>query len=87
MGVPSLGMNFERSQLELYLSSIYGVAPAGVVGPMIGMYEDDAAFHLCGALSESSGHIVRKPAPVLDEFGFGFGSWILEQIADHFDHR
>lgn len=85
LGVPSLGTNFERSQLELYLSSIYGVAPAGVVGPMIGMYEDDAAFHVCGALSESSGHIVRKPAPVSDEFGFGYGAWILEQIADHFD--
>jgi hypothetical protein len=77
-------MNFERAQLELYLSSVYGVASAGVVGPMIGMYEDDAAFRVCGALSENSGHIVRRPAPVSDEFGFGYGAWILEQIADHF---
>lgn len=83
-GLPSLGLNFERTQLELYLSSVYGVASAGVVGPMIGMYEDDAAFRVCGALSENSSHIVRKPAPVSEEFGFGYGAWILEQIADHF---
>ena len=69
-GLPSLGLNFERTQLELYLSSVYGVASAGVVGPMIGMYEDDAAFRVCGALSENSSHIVRKPAPCVGRIRF-----------------
>lgn len=83
-GLPALGMSFDRIQLELYLSSVYGIPPAGIVGPMIGMYEDDAAFHVCGALTEDSGHIVRKQAPVSDEFGFGYGAWLLEQISNHF---
>ncbi|MCU1315281.1 MAG: hypothetical protein JWN63_603 [Candidatus Acidoferrum typicum] len=83
-GLAPLGMNFDRDQLEAYLSSVYGVERTGVVGPMIGMYEDDAAFHTCGALSEASGRVVRKSAPVNDELGFAYGAWVLEQICDHF---
>jgi hypothetical protein len=83
-GLAPLGMNFDRDQLEAYLSSVYGSERTGVVGPMIGMYEDDAAFHTCGALSEASGRVVRKSAPVNDELGFAYGAWVLEQICDHF---
>lgn len=83
-GLAPLGMNFDRDHLEVYLSSVYGSERIGVVGPMIGMYEDDAAFHACGALSEVSGRIVRKSAPVNDELGFAYGAWVLEQISDHF---
>jgi hypothetical protein len=83
-GLAPLGMNFDRDHLEAYLSSVYGSERTGVVGPMIGMYEDDAAFHACGALSEVSGRIVRKSAPVNDELGFAYGAWVLEQISDHF---
>lgn len=83
LGTPSLGMSFDRDQLETYLSSVYGVEKAGLIGPMIGMYEDEAAFHASGVLSEASGRIVRKPAPVSEEFGLGYGAWILQQMADH----
>jgi hypothetical protein len=51
---------------------------------MIGMYEDEASFHICGALSESSGQVTRKPAPVNDEFGYAYGAWLLQLLADHF---
>jgi hypothetical protein len=83
-GAPSLGMAFDRKALENHLALIYGVEPAGLIGPMIGMYEDDAAFRVCGALSETAGHVVRKPAPVNDEFGFAYGAWLLQLMADHF---
>jgi hypothetical protein len=82
-GMPSLGMSFDRNQLDAYLSSVYGVEKAGLVGPMIGMYEDDAAFRTCGVLAEMSGRISRKPAPVSDEFGFAYGAWMLQQMSDH----
>jgi hypothetical protein len=83
-GTQSLGMCFDRKKLEDHLTLIYGVEKAGLVGPMIGMYEDDAAFRVCGVLSETGGHVVRKPAPVTDEFGFAYGAWLLQLIADHF---
>lgn len=83
-GMPSLGMSFDRNQLDAHLSVVYGVEKAGLVGPMIGMYEDDAAFRVCGVLSESAGHVVRKPAPVSDEYGFAYGAWLLQLMADHF---
>jgi hypothetical protein len=60
-GTQALGMTFDRASLDTYLGLIYGVEK-GVVGPMVGMYEEDAAFHVCGALSVISGRIVRKPS-------------------------
>lgn len=83
-GMPSLGLTFEREKLESHLSLIYGVEKSGLVGPMIGMYEDDAAFRVCGALSETSGTVVRKAAPVNDEYARAYGAWLLQLMSDHF---
>lgn len=83
-GLPALGMNFEREKLDAYLCVIYRVEKAGLIGPMIGMYEDEASFRVCGALSESAGQVSRKPAPVNDEFGYAYGAWLLQLMADHF---
>lgn len=83
-GTQALGMSFERTRLESYLSLVYGVDKAGLIGPLIGMYEDDAAFHVCGVLAESSGKIVRRPAPVSEEFGYAYGAWLLQLLADYF---
>lgn len=83
-GTQALGMNFKRSQLESHLSIAYGIEKTGLIGPLIGMYQDDAAFHICGALSESSGRISRKQAPLGIEFGFGYGAWLLQQLDAHF---
>ena len=83
-GLPALGMRFERESLESHLSLIYGTERSGLVGPLIGMYEDDAAFRICGALNESSGSVTRKPAPLSDELGCGYGAWILQLMATHF---
>jgi len=83
-GTQSVGMSFSREKLESYLSLIYGVDKAGLIGPLIGTYEDDAAFRTCGALSESAGAVTRKSAPTSDDFSYGYGAWLLQLIADHF---
>jgi hypothetical protein len=82
-GTQALGMSFERAKLEAHLSIVYGLEKGGLVGPLIGMYEDDAAFRVCGALSESSGRIVRKAAPVSQEFALAYGAWLLQLMSDH----
>ena len=86
-GTQALGMNFPRAKLEAYLSVIYGIERSGLIGPLSGMYEDEAAFKVCGVLSETEGMIVRRPAPVTDEFGLGYGAWMLRLIGDHFPKR
>lgn len=83
-GRQALGMTFERSQLENYLKSALKIDKSGVIGPLIGTYEDDASFRICGALSEAKGVIVRKQALVSSEFGYGYGAWLLQLVHDHF---
>lgn len=83
-GSAALGLSFEREELDSYLSVVYKVEKAKLIGPLIGMYEDDASFRVCGALSETSGTIERKPAPVSDEFGYAYGAWLLQLMAGHF---
>ena len=83
-GMHSLGMTFDRAKLELHLSLAYGVNKAGLIGPLIGMYQDEAAFSVCGVLSESEAGIIRKPAPINDEYGHAYGAWMLQLVSDHF---
>jgi hypothetical protein len=83
-GTQSLGMTFGRSHLESHLSLVYGVEKSGLIGPLIGAYEDEAAFKTCGALTETSGTIQRKMAPVTDEMAVGYGAWILQLMGTHF---
>jgi len=86
-GVQALGQQFERSQLESHLKMIYRSTSNKIIGPIVGMYEDEAAFKVCGALFESNGLISKKPAPVLDEMGRGYGAWILQLISDYFPNQ
>ncbi len=83
-GTQSLGMCFERSKLESYLGLTLGVDKSGLIGPMVGMYEDEAALTICGVLSEKAGVITRIPAPLHDELGYGYGAWLLQLMSDHF---
>ena len=86
-GTQALGMNFARAKLDAHLSVIYGVEKSGLIGPVIGTYEDDAAFKMCGVLSEAGGTIVRRPAPLADELGIVYGAWMLQLMNDHFPKR
>ena len=84
VGAVGLGLCFSRNSLEEYLGMTYGVDKSGLIGPLVGSYQEDAAFSKCGALSESKGIIHRKPAPVLEEMGFAYGAWMIQLMTDHF---
>lgn len=83
-GAQILGMRFPRAKLEEHLSLIYGIQRGNLIGPLVGMYQDVAAFAACGALSEEGSVITRVPAPIGSEFGYSYGAWMLQLMADHF---
>ncbi len=83
-GAQSLGMTFDRSKLESHLSLVYGVDKSGLIGPLVGMYQEEAAFSACAALTSSATTITRRPAPLNDEYGYAFGAWMLQLMTDHF---
>lgn len=86
-GTSALGMSFPRTRLESHLSVVYGIEKSGLIGPLIGTYEDEAAFSVCGVLSETDGVVTRRPAPIADELGIGYGAWMLQLISNHFPKR
>ncbi len=79
-----LGPHFSRRELQSYLASVYGTNRSGLIGALIGSYEDEAAFKACGVITECEGKIIRESAPVIGEFGIGYGAWIIQLIGDHF---
>jgi len=83
-GAQILGHSFKRNKLEEHLSLVYGTRRSSLIGPVVRMYEEEAAFRACGALAENSGNITRKSAPISNEFGFAYGAWMLQLMSDHF---
>lgn len=83
-GAACLGPLFQRTDLEGHLSRTYGVDKGGLIGPLVGTYEDDAAFKACGVLTETSGEIRRRAAPVVEEMARAYGAWILSLLTLHF---
>jgi len=86
-GTPILGFSFERETLNSYLRMECGVNKGNLIGPLIGMYEDEASFRKCGALSQWNGTITRKQAPLTDEHARGYGAWLIELINEHFPNQ
>jgi len=83
-GVHILGIRFSREQLEDYLAKSYMTKRGSLIGPLVRMYEDDASFGVCGALREESESICRNIAPISDEYGNGYGAWLIQIIEDYF---
>lgn len=83
-GRDKLGMEFSRENLEMHLQNTLKTGSSGLTGPMVGMYEDDAAFAACAAVSEEKNIIRRKPAPVGEEYAYAYGAWLLQLAEDHF---
>ena len=81
---PALGMAFSKADLESYLGNLYGASRSSFSGPLVGMYDDDASFKICSAISEVDGQLVRRPAPIVEEMGFAYGAWILQLIREWF---
>lgn len=82
-GASSLGARFERASLDSYLDLIYGSTNRSKIGPLIGMYEDEAAFSRCGVISDSGGVVTRKTAPIQEEYAIGYGAWLLQLIDEN----
>ena len=80
----NLGNKIQREELDHQLNLILGINNKNSIGPMVGMYEDQAAFFNCGVLSEKDGYILRKIAPIKDELVRGYGAWISQLIMDNF---
>jgi hypothetical protein len=83
-GYHSLGDSFSREKLDLMLRAIYGGSNRGIIGPLVNMYEDDASFKTCGALSETLQKIKRKPAPIKNDTIRGFGAWLINACEFYF---
>ena len=84
-GVQNLGPEFTRDQLKSHLQLVFNTqSQKKLIGPLIGMYEEDAAFKACGALYSEENTIYRAIAPVLDELTRGYGAWMLQLIDDFF---
>jgi hypothetical protein len=86
-GFQSLGNSFSRTQLNDFLCLMNGVNHKKIIGPLVRMYEDDAAFKICGALSSSGDEIHKNPAPISNEFAKAYGAWLLQLLADHFPNN
>ena len=85
VGVQNLGPHFTRDQLKSHLQLIFNTqSQKKLIGPLIGMYEEESVFKACGALYSDNKTISRGAAPVLDELARGYGAWILQLIYDYF---
>ena len=85
-GAQSLGTHFTRDQLKSHLQLIFNTQNSKkLIGPLIGMYEEESAFKACGALyTDRDSTIYKAAAPVLDELARGYGAWMLQLIYDYF---
>jgi len=83
-GRDKLGMEFTRESLEMHLKRVLNTDTSGLIGPMVGMYEDEASFGACAALSEEKNTIRRRAAPIGEEYAYGYGAWLLQLAQDHF---
>lgn len=87
VGAEALGRSFGRADLERHLNLVYGAETPKAIGPMVGMYQDEAAFSVCGALAEEGDVIRKRPAPVMEDMARGYGAWILALLALHFPNQ
>lgn len=79
-GSARLGMQFSREMLEEWLASSCNTTGGGLVGPLVRMYEDEAAFKACGVLAENMGIITRRSAPVNNTMALGYGAWLVSMM-------
>lgn len=79
-GTVRLGPMFERDDLENWLACICKVKSGGLIGPLVRMYQEDASFGKCGALSEKGKKLIRRTMPVRSDFAWGYAAWILASM-------
>jgi hypothetical protein len=83
-GKQILGMHFNRDDLEIHIQNSLNITNSNLIGPLIGTYEDDASFAICGALRQNGNNVIRKPAPISEEIVYGYGAWLVNSAETHF---
>ena len=86
-GTQALGARFEKERLEAYLQNVYNSQAKNLMGPLVRMYDDPAAFAACGALVEKQGVIQRKTGPVNEEYAWAYSAWVLEAMEIFFPEQ
>jgi len=79
-GAARLGPVFERDSLENWLASVCNTRPGGLIGPLISMYQEDASFAICGALTENGKQVTRRQMAIRSEFAWGYSAWLLSAM-------
>lgn len=79
-GSARLGVQFSRESLDEWLASSCDTTGGGLIGPLVRMYEDEAAFKSCGVLSESMGTVTRRGAPIDNAMALGYGAWLVSMM-------
>ena len=79
-----LGTEFSENDLEAYLSGILKKRSRSLIGPMIRMYEEPAAFKTAGILSRAKTKIKRNAAPILKGYVNGYAAFLLSLWDRHF---
>lgn len=77
LGRSTLGSTFTLAQAENYLQGIYGPG-RNRTGPLFSTYTEDAALGRCGVLLLRGEEIVRKRAPISDNYASAYSAYILE---------
>lgn len=79
-GAARLGPVFERDSLENWLASACNTKPGGLIGPLISMYQEDASFAICGALTENGKQVTRRQMAIRSEYAWGYSAWLLSAM-------
>lgn len=79
-GAIRLGSEFERKDLENYLKTVFQATSKNIIGPLIGMYKEEASFAKCGALLEKEKRLIRRKMPIRDDYAWGYSAWLLSSM-------
>lgn len=79
-----LGSEFSENDLEGYLAGIFQKRSRSLIGPMIRMYLEPAAFQNARIISKEKNWIKRNAAPILNGYAAGYAALFLSLWDRHF---
>lgn len=79
----TLGVSFTKRQLEDYLVSVCGPGNDRT-GPMVLTYTEDAALARAEVLLDSGEKLLRKKAPIKQEYALAYSAYLLSLMEDFF---
>ncbi len=73
-----LGSEFTTEQLEEYLVSHFGKSRRSRTGPLLSVYNDDAAFARARIIQLNGNRVTRNKAPVVSRWAKAYSALVLE---------